>query len=223
MHNHHEQFTAGSNSKQEKGEQCAAQENEMFSEAFQEVEANVDYQQQLDLEKQNHMRFKTHEEQRRQTAEQGGHLKNSSGFTSNPRFKSAESVSNAASQPAAYRIGSDKLLDEEHTTRDDADELARTAGNLLESVKSDTSKKFQESNFLSLMRQLRDREVTVDGDKIVDVSHLWLASYIAYWVSNSGKLVENMQLSNFERERKKADTLSLDDTASSSRRNTLSS
>ena len=51
----------------------------------------------------------------------------------------------------------------------EADELARTAGALLENVKSDTSKKFQESSFLSLMRQLRDREVTVEGDKFVDV------------------------------------------------------
>lgn len=51
----------------------------------------------------------------------------------------------------------------------EADELARTAGALLENVKSETSKKFQESSFLSLMRQLRDREVTVEGDKFVDV------------------------------------------------------
>ena len=53
----------------------------------------------------------------------------------------------------------------------DADELAKTAGDLLDKVKGDTSKKFQESNFLSLMKQLRDREVVVSGDKIVDVSH----------------------------------------------------
>lgn len=60
---------------------------------------------------------------------------------------------------------------EKQDDSDDADELARTAGNLLDKVKGDTSKKFQESNFLSLMRQLRDREVVVEGDKIIDVSN----------------------------------------------------
>ena len=74
------------------------------------------------------------------------------------------------------RIGSDRILDEakknqqEQNEHDDADELARTAGRLLENVSSDQSTKFQNSNFLSLMRQLRDREVRVEGDKIVDVS-----------------------------------------------------
>ena len=74
------------------------------------------------------------------------------------------------------RIGSDKIFDEAQTMgeegngADDAEELARTAGQLLENVKGDQSQKFQESNFLSLMRQLRDREVRVEGDKLVDVS-----------------------------------------------------
>ena len=73
------------------------------------------------------------------------------------------------------RIGSDRILDEaqkreEGQDADDAEELARTAGQLLEHVKGDQSQKFQESNFLSLMRQLRDKEVRVEGDKLVDVS-----------------------------------------------------
>ena len=74
------------------------------------------------------------------------------------------------------RIGSDRILDEaqkmgeEGKEADDAEELARTAGQLLENVKGDQSQKFKESNFLSLMRQLRDKEVRVEGDKLVDVS-----------------------------------------------------
>ena len=59
----------------------------------------------------------------------------------------------------------------EHQTDSDGDELARTAGQLLDNVKHDQSAKFQQSNFLSLMRQLRDKEVRVHGDKIVDVSN----------------------------------------------------
>lgn len=74
------------------------------------------------------------------------------------------------------RIGSDRILDGAQTTgeegngADDAEELARTARQLLENVKDDQSQKFRESNFLSLMRQLRDKEVRVEGDKLVDVS-----------------------------------------------------
>lgn len=77
------------------------------------------------------------------------------------------------------RIGSDRILDEARETgqtgqdfddANEADKLARTAGNLLENVEDDQSQKFRESNFLSLMRQLRDREVRVEGDKLVDVS-----------------------------------------------------
>ncbi|KAL9131242.1 MAG: hypothetical protein Q9217_000784 [Psora testacea] len=91
---------------------------------------------------------------------------------SSKRF--AEETEERETQPVAYRIGSDQLLDEsrakkgEHNEADEADELARTARNLLENVKGDQSAKFLESNFLSLMRRLRDREVKVDGDKIVD-------------------------------------------------------
>ncbi|KAG8533322.1 uncharacterized protein KY384_002105 [Bacidia gigantensis] len=70
-----------------------------------------------------------------------------------------------------YRIGSDRILDESidkdmsQGFTDEGDDLARTAGQLLENVKGDISQKFQESSFLSLMRQLRDREVKLEGDK----------------------------------------------------------
>lgn len=73
-------------------------------------------------------------------------------------------------------IGSDRITDDakkrdnEQDEQGDADELARTAGQLLENVSGDQSKKFQDSNFLSLMRQIRDKEVRVEGDKLVDVS-----------------------------------------------------
>jgi hypothetical protein len=47
------------------------------------------------------------------------------------------------------------------------DALARTAGQLLDSVRHDQSAKFQNSQFLELMRQFRDKEATVQGDRIV--------------------------------------------------------
>ncbi|KAL9604472.1 MAG: hypothetical protein Q9219_000437 [cf. Caloplaca sp. 3 TL-2023] len=83
--------------------------------------------------------------------------------------------SNTAEDRIDYRIGSDRILDDsqaqsERSDDQEADELARTAGHLLENVKHDQSAKFQESNFLSLMRQLQDKEVKVEGDHIVQVS-----------------------------------------------------
>jgi hypothetical protein len=50
------------------------------------------------------------------------------------------------------------------------DEMAATAGRLLERVADNTSEKFQNSQFLELMRRLRDREVRVEEDKIVEVN-----------------------------------------------------
>ena len=83
---------------------------------------------------------------------------------------------NAAVMTDLNRVGSDRILDKTFDEMqanegvNDADELARTAGQLLDNLKHDQSQKFQESNFLSLMRQLRDREVRVEGDKLVEVS-----------------------------------------------------
>lgn len=59
---------------------------------------------------------------------------------------------------------------EEQPLRNDDDEMAETAGKLLERVADNTSEKFQNSQFLELMRRLRDREVRVEGDKMVEVS-----------------------------------------------------
>lgn len=58
---------------------------------------------------------------------------------------------------------------EEPPKRNDDDEMAATAGRLLERVADNTSEKFQNSQFLGLMRRLRDREVRVQEDKIVEV------------------------------------------------------
>ncbi|KAI9661492.1 MAG: hypothetical protein M1831_003014 [Alyxoria varia] len=49
------------------------------------------------------------------------------------------------------------------------DELAKTAGELVETVSPNTSKKFEESNFMAFMRELRDENVRLEDDKFVDV------------------------------------------------------
>ena len=90
---------------------------------------------------------------------------------SEPRQLDAQ---NASVPQEQIRIGSDRIS---QTTQDDtagrpndADELARTAGHLLDSVSHDQSQKFQQSNFLALMRRIRDREVQVEGDEFREVS-----------------------------------------------------
>lgn len=74
------------------------------------------------------------------------------------------------------RIGSDLIGTSEETNaqdqKEDPDELARTAGHLLDSLSHDTSQKFKESSFLALMRRIRDREVHIEGDEFREVSTL---------------------------------------------------
>lgn len=79
-------------------------------------------------------------------------------------------------RPLTKPIGSDRISQKNSQERqeqfemDENDKLARAAGELLEKVAHHEDRKFQDSNFLSFMRQLRDREVEVKGDMIVDVS-----------------------------------------------------
>jgi hypothetical protein len=75
-----------------------------------------------------------------------------------------------SSIPDQAKIGADLIHDPRDTStpgHGDPDALARTAGHLLEGVKNNTSDKFANSEFLRLMRQLRDREVMVDGNERV--------------------------------------------------------
>lgn len=50
----------------------------------------------------------------------------------------------------------------------DAEELAFTAGKLLDNLKHEENPKFRHSQFMGLMKQLRDREVLIDGNRIVE-------------------------------------------------------
>lgn len=87
---------------------------------------------------------------------------------------STEEVSLQPTNQETIRIGSDTIpqvdRDDSQMAANDADELARTAGHLLNSVSHETNQKFRESNFLALMRRIRDREVQVEGDEFREVS-----------------------------------------------------
>ncbi|KAG8831099.1 hypothetical protein FRC17_003664 [Serendipita sp. 399] len=52
----------------------------------------------------------------------------------------------------------------------DGDELSRTAGLLLETLKDEQNPKFQKSEFMGFMRQLRDKEMVVEDDKLIPAS-----------------------------------------------------
>ena len=90
--------------------------------------------------------------------------------------ESAERLMSSEQQiPNQARLGADLIHDpmsesKEHPQHEDPDALARTAGQLLDSVRNNQSAKFQNSEFLELMRQLRDREVMVKGDNIVETN-----------------------------------------------------
>jgi len=88
--------------------------------------------------------------------------------------ESAERFMSSESQiPNQARLGADLIHDpmtQEPRQQEDPDAMARTAGQLLDSVRTNQSSKFQKSEFLELMRQLRDREVAVKGDHIVGMN-----------------------------------------------------
>ena len=91
-------------------------------------------------------------------------------------MRAEEEAVNLQSAPTEepVRIGADTIpaQNEQQKLSPDAeaDELSRTAGQLLDNLRQEESTKFQQSNFLELMRQLRDKEVRVEGDKMVSVS-----------------------------------------------------
>jgi len=97
--------------------------------------------------------------------------------TSHPQTFSSNTLETPDPFQPTKRLGADLIINpitdlppdqRPHTNpNEDNDALARTAGHLLDSVSDNTDLKFQNSQFLRLMQQFRDREVAVRGDKIV--------------------------------------------------------
>ncbi|OBZ86413.1 Peroxisomal targeting signal 1 receptor [Choanephora cucurbitarum] len=65
------------------------------------------------------------------------------------------------------------------TASTDNEALAKTAGLLLDSVDVDSNPKFKNSQFMNLMRRLRDSEVAIQGDKMVETKsgHDWASEF----------------------------------------------
>jgi hypothetical protein len=90
-------------------------------------------------------------------------------------FAEAESAAHAPSSSIVQQE-SESLTEEEPklTEQEEADRLAHTAGELFDRLQyeRDTDEKFRNSTFLALMKKLRDREVVVAGNDMVDSSTL---------------------------------------------------
>ncbi|ORX62994.1 TPR-like protein [Hesseltinella vesiculosa] len=71
-------------------------------------------------------------------------------------------------QPAAQEDWASEFAEKERAETENNDALARTAAMLLDSVNVNDNPKFQKSQFMSLMQKLRDREVHVEGDNLVE-------------------------------------------------------
>ncbi|KAK9323005.1 hypothetical protein V1517DRAFT_321598 [Lipomyces orientalis] len=71
-------------------------------------------------------------------------------------------------QEALSRQEEAERTNEDVEWQDNDDGLAVIAGELLESLGSNQTQKFKDSTFLSLMRRLRDKEVVVQGNKMVE-------------------------------------------------------
>ena len=90
------------------------------------------------------------------------------------RVNETDLIEPAVATHEEIRIGSDTIpqtdQQDPQTKAREADALAQTAGQLLDSVRHEQNEKFQQSNFLALMRRIRDREVEVKGDEFREVS-----------------------------------------------------
>jgi hypothetical protein len=79
----------------------------------------------------------------------------------------AEEMLREETDSAMY--ASDSEMEEQKQEQDD-DALAKTAQELLEKVEHNNTDKFRNSQFLSLMRKLRDREMKVEGNDMVETN-----------------------------------------------------
>ncbi|KAI1794109.1 TPR-like protein [Ganoderma leucocontextum] len=83
-------------------------------------------------------------------------------------FRSQElSLNSAVEVPLGAETATEEPL---RAQTHDPDELARTAGLLLDTVQSEPNAKFKNSAFMGLMRQLRDGEVIVEDNEMVQRS-----------------------------------------------------
>lgn len=87
-------------------------------------------------------------------------------------FTAFETSSKPAEAASAPHVEANPVEKADYADPQERDELARTAGRLVSSVEHDQSAKFKQSNFLDLMRKIRDKQAGIQGDNIVENANL---------------------------------------------------
>lgn len=82
-------------------------------------------------------------------------------------FQSQESSLNASAPVLSEALPEQQQSQQDVKGEVPTDEMARLAAQVIDSVKHEQNPKFQKSEFMQLMRQLRDGEVVVEKDDIV--------------------------------------------------------
>ncbi|CDU25625.1 related to peroxisomal targeting signal receptor [Sporisorium scitamineum] len=83
-------------------------------------------------------------------------------------FTAFEASSQHAEPAPALATDAKPIEKVDYANPQERDELAQTAGRLLSSIEHDQSTKFRQSNFLDLMRKIRDKQAGIQGDNIVE-------------------------------------------------------
>ncbi|KAI4733472.1 hypothetical protein E4T50_15974 [Aureobasidium sp. EXF-12298] len=105
-----------------------------------------------------------------------------------------QSVEEDALQDVMDEESEQQRREQRELDRQNDDELAQTAANLLDRVSDNQTSKFKNSAFLGLMRQLADREVRVEGDKMVptNTNNTLSSDHSAAMVAQDGQEVVDL-------------------------------
>jgi hypothetical protein len=126
--------------------------------------ARSDWEQQLlELEAKNKQRLAMARHAEAQLAEKDKTLSNIAQMETDPV---AEQM--LREDDSAFHSETEEERMEDAKLENDDDALAQTAQDLLQKVEHNKTDKFRNSQFLGLMRRLADREVRVEGDKMVE-------------------------------------------------------
>ncbi len=105
-----------------------------------------------------------------QQQHQQHHVTQAAPQVDNAKWAEAFTAFESSSKPAQALAEAPAVEKVDYSDPLERDELARTAGKLVSSVEHDQSAKFKQSNFLDLMRKIRDKQAGIQGDNIVDTA-----------------------------------------------------
>ena len=126
---------------------------------FAQMESELDFQDEMDSWMQAHGPTAAEQSEAAQTEDVDAILESLADELDAQRL--AESNTAAPAEPSEE----EKVKEAE---RRDQDDLARTAGQIIDTLDGHPNARFQESSFMRLMRRIHTREVTVKGDNLVD-------------------------------------------------------